>query len=131
MKNRMTNQRIKILDYLRTTKKHPSAEMVFSEVKKQLPAITLATVYRNLNLLAEKGDILRLEVNGEYRFDADTKLHQHCVCKKCGKVMDLFENRIKIPLNKIKIKDFEPESASVEIFGICKKCKGGKNVKAA
>ena len=86
MKRRQTIQRIKILEYLEGVKTHPTAETIYREVKKELPTITLATVYRNLNLLADEGKIVKLEINNEYHFDADRSNHQHGVCKKCGKI---------------------------------------------
>jgi len=121
---RLTNQRIKILEHLKSVKTHPTAEMVYDTVVKGLPAITLATVYRNLNLLADRREILRLEINNEYRYDADLSFHQHCVCKKCGKIVDLFQKEIsKYALDKIKTADFEPSSVNVIFYGICKGCK--------
>jgi len=51
-------------------------------LKKILPTITLATTYRNLNILASDSEILRLEINNEYHYDADISKHQHCFCKK-------------------------------------------------
>ena len=129
METRNTNQKIKVLEYLKSVKSHPTAEMVYLAVKKDLPAITLATVYRNLNQLAEKGDILRLEINKEYHYDADMEYHQHCVCNKCGKIIDLFQKEIsKYCLGKIEIKDFQPTSANIIFHGVCKKCLGDSNV---
>lgn len=129
METRNTNQKIKVLKYLKSVKTHPTAEMVYLEVKKELPAITLATVYRNLNQLAEKGEILRLEINKEYRYDADIDYHQHCVCNKCGKIIDLFQKEIsKYCLSKIQIKDFYPNSANIIFYGDCKNCVGDLNV---
>jgi len=123
MDTRLTNQRIKILEHLKSVKTHPTAEMVYDKVIKELPAITLATVYRNLNLLADKGEILRLEINNEYRFDGDISFHQHCVCKKCSKIIDLFQKEISgYALNKIKTNDFEPSSVNIIFHGLCKAC---------
>ena len=120
---RQTNQRIKGLGCLRKVKTHPKAEEVFLMVRKELPAITLATVYRNLNRLAEGGEILKMEIGGEYRYDADISFHQHCICKKCGEVKDLFQEEIsKFCLNKIKMVGFDPDSVCVLFHGCCKKC---------
>ena len=129
METRNTNQKIKVLGYLKSVKTHPTAEMVYLEVRKELPCITLATVYRNLNQLAEQGTILRLEINKEYHYDADMGFHQHCVCNKCGQIIDLFQKEIsKYCLGKIEIKDFHPTSANIIFYGVCKKCMGAKNV---
>jgi len=130
-KTRMTNQRLKILEYLGGVKTHPIAETVYKAVKKDLPSITLATVYRNLNFLAEQGKILRIEVNGICHFDADTSFHQHAVCKKCGKIIDLYRHsKVQETLKKIRIKGFKPESVCVIIYGTCNKCKPRRKQKA-
>lgn len=124
-KGRLTNQRIKILNYLKSVENHPNAEMVYNAVKKELPAITLATVYRNLNLLAEHGDILMFKVNNEYNYDGDTCCHQHCICTKCGNVIDSFQKEISdYALKKIKSKDFKAECVCIIFKGKCKKCWG-------
>jgi Fe2+ or Zn2+ uptake regulation protein len=121
---RITNQRLKILEHLKSVKTHPSAEMVFNEVSRNLPAITLATVYRNLNLLADQGEILKLEVNNEFRYDGDNSFHQHCVCKDCGNIMDLFQEEIsKYALNKFHSNKFDANSVNVIFNGTCVSCK--------
>jgi len=123
MKTRNTNQRLKVLGYLKSVKTHPTAEMVYNEVKKELPAITLATVYRNLNLLAEHGNILRLEINNEYRYDADTRHHQHCICKECGQIHDIYNKNIsKNILSLFSLKNFKPQSVDIIYRGLCNKC---------
>ena len=119
----MTNQRIMILKYLRGVKTHPSAESVFNNVSKGLPAITLATVYRNLNLLANQGEILKLEINNEFRYDGDNSFHQHCVCSKCGNVSDQFQEEIsKYALKKFNSHEFDALSVNVIFSGVCKGC---------
>lgn len=111
---RLTIQKIKILDYLKSVKTHPTAEEVFNNVKKELPTITLSTVYRNLNLLAEEGIILRLEINHEYRYDAHKGNHQHFVCTETGKVFDIHDNESNDYLmSKIDKKKFVPDSVMV------------------
>ena len=120
---RMTSQRIKILEYLRSVKTHPTAEMVYEGVKKDLPAISLATVYRNLNLLAEQGEILKLELNGEFRFDGDMCGHVHAVCTKCGKLYDLMDDKIgKYAMKNFKLKGFTPSCVHIIFKGNCNKC---------
>jgi Fe2+ or Zn2+ uptake regulation protein len=121
----MTSQRMKILEYLKSVKTHPNAEDIYNHVKKDLPAITLATVYRNLNLLAEQGKILKLEINKELRFDADMCCHQHCVCRKCGKIIDMHSCRIsEYAIKNFKSKEFRPECVTIIYKGLCRKCWG-------
>ena len=124
MQSRMTNQRRKILEYLKRVKTHPTAEMIYKDVSKELPDITLATVYRNLNHLAEQGEIQKFDVNSKSHFDGDMGFHQHCICSSCGHIKDVFGDRInKETLKKARTKGFEPRIVNILIYGICKKCK--------
>ncbi len=124
---RNTNQKIKILEYLKSVKTHPRAEEVYSQVKKELPSISLATVYRNLNLLAENGEILRFEMNGEYRYDASICGHLHVVCKICGMIEDIFDKRFNEYIKKnLELKDFNIECIGIFIKGKCRRCQNDK-----
>ncbi|NLG50462.1 MAG: transcriptional repressor [Chloroflexi bacterium] len=87
---RLTPQRIAILQVLRSTDTHPDASWVYDEVRKQLPHISLATVYRNLTRLAEAGMIVKLELEGQVsRWDGRTQAHNHISCTRCGRVADI------------------------------------------
>ena len=123
VKQRQTIQKLKILEYLKSVKTHPNVETIYTHVKKQLPTITLATIYRNLNLMADNGEILKLEINNEFRFDGDTSHHQHCVCKKCGIIIDgCQENINEYALKHIKSDKFTPLNVNIIFNGYCKKC---------
>lgn len=85
-----SKQRDQILHFLMTRKDHPTADVVYMEVRKENPNISLGTVYRNLTLLADIGEIQKLRVgDGVDHFDADTSPHYHFVCNQCGRVIDL------------------------------------------
>lgn len=87
---RLTTQRQIILEELSKVKTHPTASELYDMVRKRLPRIGLGTVYRNLELMAENGMILKLEVGGtQKRFDATTDNHYHIRCSGCGKVDDI------------------------------------------
>lgn len=120
----MTNQRIKITEYLKGVHSHPTAEDVYKAVKNDMPTITLATVYRNLHLLADQRRILRFNIRNEYRFDYDTSVHQHFVCENCGKVFDVHQKEISdFAMKKVASKEFQPESVRIVYYGKCKGCK--------
>ncbi len=120
---RNTNQKFKILEYLKSVKTHPTAQEVYEEVKKELPMITLATVYRNLNAMAERKEILRFEAGKEYRYDADTGKHQHFICRNCGKIYDLFNEKLSTEaIQKATEEGFKAEYADILIYGVCKDC---------
>ncbi len=120
MVTRNTPQRMKILQYLKSVHSHPTAEIVYNAIKADMPTITLATVYRNLNLLAESGEILRLEINKEFHYDAYCNSHQHFVCENTGKIYDLEDNEItELIKSKINSTKFNPKSVSIIIRGTC------------
>jgi len=121
---RNTNQKIAILNYLKNVYTHPTAEMVYQEVKKKLPVITLATVYRNLNKLAEQGKISRLEINKKYHYDAELSSHQHCVCNKCSKIIDVHQDKImQKAINSLQQPEFQVSAVDIVFFGLCNSCK--------
>lgn len=85
-----SRQRELIKNFLAMRKDHPTADMVYQNVRQQDPNISLGTVYRNLTLLADSGEINRLNMgDGVDHFDADTSPHYHLLCTKCGRVVDL------------------------------------------
>lgn len=86
-----SKQRELILNYLKSTVSHPTAEMVYNELRKECPNISLGTVYRNLEKLYLNGDIIKLNLSiSKERFDGNTEKHFHGVCKDCGKIEDIF-----------------------------------------
>ena len=85
-----SRQREMIKAFLMSRKDHPTADIVYMNVRQQNPNISLGTVYRNLTLLADIGEIRRLRVgDGVDHFDADISPHYHFVCTECGAVIDL------------------------------------------
>ncbi|WP_456384764.1 Fur family transcriptional regulator [Desulfolithobacter sp.] len=121
---RLTTQRQIILEELSKVTSHPTASELYDMVRKRLPRIGLGTVYRNLELMAENGMILKLEVGGtQKRFDATTEPHYHIRCSSCGKVDD-----IDVPVIRDLV-DAACASSSyrilghhVEFTGICPTC---------
>jgi Fur family ferric uptake transcriptional regulator len=123
-KMRLTTQRQVILEELGKVTSHPTANEVYDMVRKRLPRIGLGTVYRNLELMAESGLILKLEVGGtQKRFDATTDLHYHIRCNVCGKVDDI-ELPVQQQINEMAAgaTDYEILSHHVEFSGICGSC---------
>lgn len=85
-----SKQRELIKEFLMTRKDHPTADIIYMNVRRKQPNISLGTVYRNLTLLADIGEIRKLRVgDGVDHFDGDTSLHYHFVCTDCGSVTDL------------------------------------------
>ena len=86
---RMTRQRQVVLEAVRMNPSHPAVDQLYSEVRKVLPRISLATVYRNLEELVKEGLIRRLEPEqNPMRFDGDVSEHYHVTCTRCGRIED-------------------------------------------
>lgn len=121
-----SRQRESIKNYLAATKEHPTADMVYMHVKNEFPNISLGTVYRNLNLLTELGEIIKIPTpDGGDRYDGTTRPHNHFFCTCCGGVMDLDLGMDMIEeLNEEAGKGFDGqiESSSVIFYGKCKNC---------
>jgi Fur family ferric uptake transcriptional regulator len=121
---KMTPQRRAILEELAKLKSHPTADEVFVLVRKKVPKVSLATVYRNLEYLAEAGMIQKLELTSKKRrYDADTESHYHFRCLECGKVFDLaLEAEGALDELADQIKEFEVLEHCLEFRGRCPEC---------
>ncbi len=85
-----SRQREAIKTYLMSVKEHPTAEMIYNKIREEYPNISLGTVYRNLTLLVELGEIVKVpSLDGCDHFDGDTSRHYHFICTECGTIMDL------------------------------------------
>ena len=119
-----SKQRDSIKAFLSNTTIHPTADEVYMHVKTEFPNISLGTVYRNLNLLAELGEIAKITTpDGADRFDGCTYPHYHVLCTKCGSLTNLEIKEI-MPFDEMAKKYFPGEIVSHEamFFGICEKC---------
>lgn len=87
---KFSKKRAAILEALRGTDAHPSAEMLYSRLKGEFPDLSLGTVYRNLAMFVADGDAVSVgTVAGQERYDADTAPHAHFICACCGRVLDV------------------------------------------
>ncbi len=119
-----SSQREAILRFLKTRKDHPTADVVFQHIRKDIPNISLATVYRNLNQLAAAGIILRLTTDGKTdRFDATVEPHFHFCCRGCNAVKDIDMEPVPELMEKATIaSNFKIEEATVLFSGLCDQC---------
>ena len=91
-----------ILTYLRSTTSHPSAEMVFTDLKQEIPDLSMGTVYRNLSLFKQQGLASSVAtVKGVERFDGNTEPHVHFICSECDAVIDLMDMEVPDALKKV------------------------------
>ena len=121
---RMTRQRRVILEELRKVSTHPSADEVYEIVRKRLPRISLGTVYRNLEILSESGDIQKLEPGCSLkRFDGNPSEHCHIRCVRCGRIADApMIPDLEIDLGRVNSTEFEIIGHRLEFLGVCPKC---------
>ena len=117
-----SKQREAILKNLRNRYDHPNADMVFESIREEIPNISLGTVYRNLALLVETGDILKIgpAEDGKERYDGHTHPHSHLFCESCGQIDDISEvidTRALEEALQIKIHE-----ANITLKGICRAC---------
>ena len=119
-----SRQRESIKNYLYGREDHPTADMVYMDVRETFPNISLGTVYRNLQLLTDLGEIQKLNVgDGVDHFDAKTFPHYHFICKECGSVIDLQMENIDT-IKDIAGVNFDGQIAGhiTYFYGICGNC---------
>lgn len=119
-----SRQRESIKNFLAARYDHPTAETVYLNIKEDFPNISLGTVYRNLNLLAEIGEIQKLSTGiGPDRFDGNPLPHYHFICNDCGSVLDLSVSGLE-HINILASQNFdgEIEGHITYFFGKCPHC---------
>ncbi len=121
---RYSKQRETILEILRSTKKHPSATVIYEKARETIPNISLGTVYRNLSQLAQEGEILAFKaIDGSEHYDATFEAHPHLCCTECKQIVDL-----EIPFAEEFVLKSEAETGTkitghhIVFFGKCTEC---------
>jgi Fe2+ or Zn2+ uptake regulation protein len=123
-RKRRTRQLGQVFAALQGDHTHPFAHEIYRRVHKKLPRISLATVYRNLHSLVAEGKIrtLLLDEQGA-RFDPETRQHDHFVCERCGRVVDLFLQRDRqLDLSSLAKQGYVVTAHSLTVHGICQVC---------
>ena len=121
----MTRQRKALLEAIQREDSHPTADGIYRIVRRRLPRISLGTVYRNLDLLAEQGLVQKLELGGaQRRFDGKQGRHYHVRCLGCGRVDDV---RMR-PLSEVeraarRATDYAITGHYLEFVGLCWECR--------
>ena len=119
-----SRQREMIFNQVKNSPVHPTADEVYTALKKDYPGLSLGTVYRNLNLLSELGQLKKIHIDSaKDRFDARTDPHCHLLCTRCRRVFDIegdsasdIEERISERYGHIV------EEVSLNFKGICRDC---------
>ncbi|MGH7277144.1 MAG: Fur family transcriptional regulator [Candidatus Rokuibacteriota bacterium] len=119
---RLTRPRRIILDVVRATDAHPSARAVYRRVRRRLPRVSLATVYRNLRMLAAHGLLLERADGGGLRFDGNTDRHDHFTCVACGRIYDVPPLESGALRTRVGATGFEVLDHRIEFYGRCAAC---------
>ncbi len=121
---RRSRQRDRILEILRSTETHPTAEWIFARMRRESPHISLGTVYRNLGQLVEQGTIRRLGFGSSFdRYEANVLSHHHFVCDRCGAIADL-----DVPVGESLTRSLgraagvKADRHEIRLYGICAAC---------
>ena len=123
-----------ILDYLRKSKAHPSAETIYTDLKAEIPDLAMGTVYRNLTLFKEKGMVSSVAtVSGVERFDANTDPHVHFICSNCDAVIDLNDMEIPKALSQLAAKccGGSVDGCQLSFTGLCHECINNERMETA
>jgi len=121
-----TTQRIAICRFVLQSRDHPSAQRIYDEVKKVHPTVSLATVYKTLQILKEHGLVQELDLpESQARFDSYAEPHINLVCLQCGNIQDFDDNAAREIVERLAAKaEFTRTGQRLDIYGICKTCRG-------
>jgi Fur family transcriptional regulator, peroxide stress response regulator len=120
----VTHQRQVLYEVMKTMHGHPSPEEVYARVKKKVPAISLATVYKNIHLFVESGVFQKVSVHhGSVRVEMNRDPHHHLVCSECRKITDIGEKELGLAPRHGRLPDgFHVEHYAVDVIGVCASC---------
>lgn len=119
-----THQRRVLFEVIQSMEGHPSPEEVYTRMRRRIPSISLATVYKNLHLFIESGMLREVSLHhGSLRIEMNRKAHHHLVCRACKSITDLEEEDFQLALKHRQFSPaFKVERYSVEVLGLCSNC---------
>ena len=119
-----TPQRIAICNFALNSREHPTAQEIYREVKKVYPTVSLATVYKTLQVLKELHLIQELAFSGDKRFDSYMEPHLNIICMRCGEVLDINDHSVRDMVDRAAAKTkYTFTEQRFDIYGTCEKCK--------
>ena len=128
MAGKFSKKRQALLDCLRQSREHPTAEMLYQALKPEIPELSLGTVYRNLGVLVREGQALRVgSFAGQERFDGRLDPHAHFVCRRCRRVLDLdLPDTVSDLFPELDAESgFQAEGYALTVTGLCPSCREG------
>ncbi len=127
----VTHQRQVLYEVMQAMAGHPSPEEIFAEVRKRIPAVSLATVYKNIHIFVENGILREVSLHhGSQRLELHQREHHHLVCTRCKAITDIAAEGISLlPQHRDLGVGFRVERYSVDVIGLCAECqRAGKEV---
>lgn len=130
-KKKITRQRLVLLDFFLKNREHLSPQEIYKEVRKIHPTYGWATVYRTLKIFSGAKFVRPVKLgDGAFRYEHKEidGHHDHLVCLVCGDAIEFVDEKIeKLQEAAAKRRGFSPQSHSLEIYGVCRKCAAGRN----
>ena len=120
----VTPQRLAVMAALRSRRDHPTADHLYQEVRRQLPAISFNTVYKTLEILCQRGMVIKVNpLHAVARYDGETGRHAHLICRQCHHIIDLDWEASEVPsLPAEALHGFQIENPSLTFWGLCPRC---------
>lgn len=120
----VTPQRVAVYKALLESEEHPTPETLFQHVSREMPSLSLATIYKALDALESVGLVRAVPVvSDKRRYDANDDTHHHLVCERCGSIRDFYSHEFDGLVPKKSMNGFVPHGVSVNITGVCSKCR--------
>jgi Fur family peroxide stress response transcriptional regulator len=120
----VTPQRLAVMAVLQRRRDHPTADHIYQEVRGQLPAISFNTVYKTLEILCQRGMVIKVNpLHAVARYDGETGRHAHLICRLCHQIIDLDWEGSEVPaLPAEALQGFQIEHPSLTFWGLCPGC---------
>jgi Fe2+ or Zn2+ uptake regulation protein len=123
----VTPQRLAVMTALQNRRDHPTADIIYQEVRRQLPAISFNTVYKTLEILCRRGMVIKVNpLHAVARYDGETGQHAHLICRQCHHIIDLDWEASEVPSLPAAVQHgFQVEHPSLTFWGLCPRCLSG------
>lgn len=120
----VTPQRLAVMAVLQSRRDHPTADHIYQEVRRQHPAISFNTVYKTLEILCQRGMVIKVNpLHAVARYDGETGRHAHLICRQCHHIIDLDWEGSEVPaLPAEALQGFRIEHPSLTFWGLCPRC---------
>jgi len=122
---RLTPQRVELIHLIAASEEHPSASRLYEQIRLQFPTMSLATVYKTLDLLKELGEVLEISLRDDSHYDGNKPYpHPHLICTKCQKIMDgELESAVENIVQEVEQNfGFQILKHQLDFYGICPDC---------